>query len=74
MYTMRIHQLTIEGMSCHHCVMHVKKELNKVAGLTVDDVQIGRATVRYEDNGISEEKISQAVEEAGYKLVANTPS
>ncbi len=74
MYAMRIHHLTIEGMSCHHCVMHVKKELNKVAGLTVDDVQIGRATVRYEDNGISEEKISQAVEEAGYKLVANTPS
>jgi copper chaperone CopZ len=69
---MKTHQLKIEGMSCDHCVMHVKKELSTVAGLVVDDVQIGKATVRYEENAVSEEKISQAVEDAGYKLVANT--
>ena len=66
------HQLTIEGMSCNHCVMHVKKELSKVAGLVVDDVQIGKATVRYDESGVSPEEISLAVEEAGYKLVTNT--
>ncbi len=69
---MKTHQLTIEGMSCNHCVMHVKKELSKVTDLVVDDVQIGKATVRYEDIKVSPEKISQAVEDAGYKLVANT--
>ncbi len=70
---MKAHLLTIEGMSCNHCVMHVKKELSNVAGLLIDDVQIGSARVRYEENGVSEERISQAVEDAGYKLVANTP-
>lgn len=69
---MKTHQLTIEGMSCNHCVMHVKKELGKVTGLVVEDVQIGKATVRYDETGVSQEKISLAVEEAGYKLVANT--
>jgi copper chaperone len=69
---METHQLTIEGMSCNHCVMHVKKELDKVNGLIVDDVQIGNATVRYENGGVLEGKIAKAIEEAGYTLVANT--
>lgn len=69
---MRNHELTIEGMSCNHCVMHVKKELSKVAGLVVDDVQIGKAKVRYEENGVSTERIAEAVRNAGYQLVANS--
>jgi len=72
MQTMRSHELTIEGMSCNHCVMHVKKELNKVAGLVVEDVQIGKARVQYEDAIVSTENIARAVAESGYKLIADT--
>ncbi len=69
---MKTHQLSIEGMSCNHCVMHVKKALGTVSGLLVDDVQIGKAKVRYEDTSVTEATIAQAVEDAGYKLIANT--
>ena len=65
------HDLTIEGMSCNHCVMHVKKELGKIAGLVIEDVQIGRARVQYDDLKVSTQSIVEAVREAGYKLVSS---
>jgi copper chaperone CopZ len=68
---MKSHQLTIEGMSCNHCVMHVKKELGKVEGLVVEDVQIGKARVHYEETIISPQRVAQAIYDAGYKLTAN---
>jgi copper chaperone len=68
---MKSHELTIEGMSCHHCVMHVKKELSKVAGLVVEDVQIGKARVQYEETIVSSQRVAQAIDDAGYKLSAN---
>ena len=40
---MEVKTLTIQGMSCQHCVMHVKKELSKIA--SVKDVKIGSAVV-----------------------------
>ncbi len=68
---MKSHELTIEGMSCNHCVMHVKKELGKIDGLVVEDVQIGKAHVQYEGSSISSQRIAQAIDDAGYTLVAS---
>lgn len=68
---MKSHELTIEGMSCNHCVMHVKKELSKVTGLVIEDVQIGKARVRYEESSVSQQRVAQAIDDAGYKLVAS---
>lgn len=68
---MKTHELTIEGMSCGHCVMHVRKELSKVQGLEVEEVQIGKARVRYEDSAVSAQRVAQAVEDAGYRLLSN---
>lgn len=68
---MKSHELTIEGMSCNHCVMHVKKELSKVSGLVIEDVQIGKARVQYDEASVSSQLIAQAIDDAGYKLVAN---
>jgi copper chaperone CopZ len=67
---MRTQDLSIEGMTCGHCVMHVKKELSKVSDLVVEDVQIGKARVRYEENKVTLQQIDDAVSEAGYKLVS----
>lgn len=68
---MKDHELTIEGMTCNHCVMHVKKELSKVSGLEIEDVQIGKAHVRYDEGSVTSQRVAQAVEDAGYKLLAN---
>ena len=62
-------ELKIEGMSCHHCVMAVQKELGKLDGVKVDDVQIGSAIVEYDENKVNENALESAIEEAGYKLV-----
>ena len=66
---MKTQDLTIEGMSCGHCVMHVKKELSKVSGLTIENVEIGKARVQYDEAKVTPDQISKAIEEAGYRLM-----
>ncbi len=64
-------EFKIEGMSCGHCVMAVKKELQKIENLKIDNVEIGSAKVEYDENQIDNQKIIEAIEEAGYKVVSN---
>lgn len=66
---MKFQELTIEGMTCGHCVMHVKRELAKLAGVTIEDVQIGKARVQYDETKAGAEDFARAIDEAGYKLV-----
>ena len=68
---MKSHELTIEGMSCQHCVMHVRKELSKISGLVIEEVQIGKARVQYDDSKVSPKLLQDAVREAGYTLVSS---
>jgi copper chaperone len=65
---LEIRTLKIEGMSCQHCVMHVKTELAKVA--TVKDIQIGSATVEIDPAATSAETLKTAVATAGYEVVS----
>jgi copper chaperone CopZ len=51
--------------------MHVKKELSKISGLVIEEVQIGKARVQYDDSKISPKRLEDAVNEAGYKLVSS---
>lgn len=69
---MKTQNLTIEGMTCGHCVMHVKKELSKLVGLTIENVEIGKARVQYDETKVTHDQISKAIEEAGYKLVSTS--
>ena len=70
---MKTQELAIEGMSCGHCVMSVKKELSKVSGLKVESVEIGKARVQFDEAKVTQDRIAEAIENAGYKLVS-TPS
>jgi len=67
---MKTQELQIDGMTCGHCVMHVKKELSRLPNVQVDDVQIGTARVQYDAAKVSVVDLAQAVERAGYKLVS----
>jgi copper chaperone CopZ len=60
----------ITGMSCGHCVNHVRKELEKVPGAKVEAVTIGSATVSFDESTTSTAAILQAVRNAGYEPVA----
>lgn len=66
---MKTQELTIQGMSCGHCVMHVRKALAKLNGLNVESVEIGKALVNFDETIVTREHIAKAIEEAGYKLV-----
>jgi copper chaperone CopZ len=61
-------KIAIEGMSCQHCVMAVKKALGGVPGILESDVQIGSAVVKYDDNKVKKEEIETKIETAGYKV------
>jgi copper chaperone CopZ len=49
--------------------MHVKQALDSVDGLEVEDVQVGKARVWYEDETVAK-VLTDKVEEAGYKVVS----
>ncbi|MEK6755000.1 MAG: heavy-metal-associated domain-containing protein [Bacteroidota bacterium] len=67
---MKTQELIIEGMSCGHCVMSVRKELSKVSGLTVENIEIGRALVQYDEAKVTKGQLAKVIEEAGYRLVS----
>ncbi|MCX6136766.1 MAG: cation transporter [Ignavibacteriales bacterium] len=67
---MKTEEILIEGMNCGHCVMAVKKELGKIAGLVIDDVEIGKARVQFDEVKVTQASIEKAIDDAGFKIVA----
>ncbi len=61
--------IKIEGMSCQHCVMAVKKALGGVPAIIESDVSIGRASVKYDETRTTQADIEASIEKAGYKVV-----
>lgn len=61
--------LKIDGMTCQHCVMSVKKAVDSVSGVSSSDVEVGSAKVTYDENTTDREAIVSAVQNAGYKIV-----
>ena len=61
--------LDVEGMMCAHCQAHVQKALEEIAGVTEVNVSLEEktATVTMESE-IADDKLSQAVTEAGYQV------
>jgi len=62
--------IIIEGMSCEHCEMHTKEELEKIDGVisAEADSDQGQAVVEMEKE-VAEAKLKAAVEEAGYEYI-----
>jgi copper chaperone CopZ len=62
-------RLSIDGMSCQHCVRAVTEALQQVPGVQVEHVEIGTAVVDYEPGQATEEAIVDAVNDEGYAAV-----
>jgi copper chaperone CopZ len=60
--------LTITGMHCGHCVMRVQKALGALPGVTVKQVEIGKATLAYDEARTPPLRLREAVEGAGYQV------
>ncbi len=61
--------MKIEGMSCQHCVMRVKKAIDSLPGISDSEVTIGSAVVKFDETKLVKEGIEAAIEKAGYKPV-----
>jgi copper chaperone len=60
--------LSIDGMHCEHCVASVRDALEDLDGVSVEDVEIGRAKISVDS--VTVDELSAALDEAGYELVS----
>lgn len=58
--------LQISGMSCGHCVANVRRALDAIDGVQVEQVGVGSARVAYDPSRTGPAVIAKAVEEEGY--------
>ena len=59
--------LKIDGMSCEHCVKHVKEALEAVAGVSSAAVNLKDQSALVDHNGVELSALTAAVSDAGYE-------
>lgn len=64
--------LTVQGMSCGHCVSSVEGALNELDGVSGVNVNLGegKVDVKYDDSKVSVDQLKEAIDEQGYDVVA----
>ena len=65
-------QLTVSGMVCSFCAQGIKKNLAKIEGIKTVEVDLDSKKVLIETEDelvISDEQISQVINDAGYGIV-----
>ena len=64
--------LKVQGMTCGHCKQSVNNALKDLDGVHAVEVNLesGNVDVSYEDSRVSKEKLTEAIEEQGYDVVA----
>ena len=63
-------RFSVTGMTCGHCEMSVREEVQEIAGVT--DVEVSHETgqlVVTSESGVDSAAVVAAVEEAGYSAV-----
>jgi copper chaperone len=60
--------LKIEGMSCGGCAKAVRSALEAVAGVDVERVEVGSASVFFDPTRTDAARIARAVEQAGFRV------
>jgi Cu+-exporting ATPase len=61
--------IQIEGMTCNHCVMRVKKALEAVPGIKFADVALEEKKAEVTlDREVENNLLMRAIEEAGYSV------
>jgi len=62
--------LTIEGMTCQHCVRAVDGRLRRTPGVQVERVEVGTADLHYDPAKTSPDDIAEAIADEGYTAFA----
>ncbi len=66
-----ITEITVEGMSCNHCVNSVKQAVGALAGVNIVDVDLGtkKVTVDFDPEKVTGKAIFDAIEDQGYDVI-----
>lgn len=67
---MKTATITIEGMSCGGCVAGVRKALERAEGVTITEVTVGRAVARIDPEKVTEARLRDAIDAAGFDVRA----
>jgi copper chaperone CopZ len=65
-------ELTIEGMSCDHCVRAVRNRLAATPGVKLESVTVGAAKLRYDPAATTVDDIEEAIADEGYTAYQTT--
>ena len=61
--------ITVQGMTCGHCVAAVTSEVTKLEGVTGVEVDLATGKVAITSDGpLSDAEVRAAIDEAGYEL------
>jgi copper chaperone len=67
---MAVKTISIDGMSCGHCIQWLSEALTGIKG--VNEVKVSlesqNAVVDYDDSSVTEEAMTAAIERAGYSV------
>lgn len=61
--------LIVEGMSCGHCVMSVKKAVGALNGVMEVEVDLATKKVEVDGENLNDSLIKEAIEDAGYDVL-----
>ena len=62
---------TVKGMTCGHCVAAVTEEVGKIASVSAVEVDLPTGAVTVVSDGpIGAEDFAEAIDEAGFEVVA----
>lgn len=65
------HEVTVEGMTCEHCVKSVTTELMKIDSVTDVNVDLATGRVNFSaESDVETAAVRSAIIEAGYELVS----
>lgn len=63
-------KVLIEGMSCGHCVNHVREALGELKGVAQIEVNLEGKYATFEaGENVTDEKIKEIIDEYGYQVV-----
>ena len=63
--------LTVEGMTCNHCVQSVQKALASIPGVKKAEVNLAQKQVIVQSEGpLDFPAAAKAVEEEGYRIIS----
>lgn len=58
----------VGGMTCQHCVNAVREEVGRIPGVQAVDVDLDSKRVVVQGEGVTDDAVRAAVEEAGYEV------